>query len=628
MQGPSRLGRAGRRPGPAGAAIPVPEPPGAGSPLPGLLIAAAALVAVTLAAYWAALGHGFVALDDAQYVTENASVLGKHYGELLLAVVAGNFHPLSLLSLALNVATPLSAAPFIATNIGLHAANTLLVFWLVWLLSNRRIMVAAFVALLFGIHPMHVESVAWISERKDLLYTFFFLAGLLVYWRYLARQNETLLALTFALFVLSCFAKGMAVTFPLVMVLLDYWHGRPLIERRAVLEKLPFLAVSVLFGLVALDVQGGGDFHGMLHPIGERATALTAPMALDPVQRLTLPTHGFMTYLARVFVPLDLCAFVPYPSTQEMKQPAYLVAPLCLLATLGLMLWDRRRTRVLTFGFGWFLATMVLVLQWVPVGGAIVADRYSYLSYVGLFFILGMGIQGAFERHRSLGVALWSAGGLFSLFLFFQTIRQVTTWKDAETLWTRILHVHPGQAWIHSVRGMERGESGRTQPALEDFRIALSLGLRNAAVYQELGILYGKLGRLDSSLIMLDRGLALEPSRGGLYYNRAATYQAMGRHREALGDMDRVITLLPDKAATLHGARGHSMMELGDYRGAAVEFDRAVAADSGNAELVYRRGCCRLRLGDRAGAERDFRATLRLAPGDPRARTQLQALGR
>ena len=611
----------------AGPSIPPQETSAAGSPLPGLLIASATLVALTLAAYWAALRHSFVGLDDAQYVTDNAAVLGKHYRELLLAVVAGNYHPLSLLSMAWNVTTPLSPLPFIATNLALHVANTLLVFWLVWLISYRKFLVAAFVALLFGIHPMHVESVAWISERKDVLYTFFFLAGLIAYWRYLVRRAWGLLALSFILFVLSCLAKGMAVVFPIVMMLLDYWQRRPLMERRALLEKLPFFATSALFGLIALDAQGGGNFHGVLHLVGLRADALTTPQTLTPWQRLVLPTHAYTTYVARVFLPLNLCAFEPYPSLQEMRQPAYLVAPLGLLATLAIMLWDLRRTRVLTFGFGWFLATLVLVLQWVPVGGAIVADRYSYLSYVGLFFIMGIGCQAVFERRRAMGVALWGVGGLFLHLLFFQTISQVSTWKDSDTVWERILRLHPDQAWIHTIRGADRASKGRIQPALDDFRTALSLGLRNADVYQGLGSTYGAVGKLDSSLIMLDRGLAIDSSRGGLYFNRAATYQAMGRQREALRDMDRVISLMPTQATRLHGPRGHAMMEIGDYAGAAAEFDRALAADSANADLFYDRGRCRLQLGDRAGAARDFRASLRLVPGDTRVRTQLQTLG-
>jgi Flp pilus assembly protein TadD len=489
-------------------------------------------------------------------------------------------------------------------------------------------MVAAFVGLLFGIHPMHVQSVAWVSERKDVLYTFFFLAGLIAYWHYLVRRAWPLLALTFVLFLLSCLAKGMAVAFPLVMVLLDYWRGRPLLERRAVLEKLPFLAVSVLFGLIALDVQRGGEFHGAFHTIGERSTALAVPYALTPLQKLVLPARACMTYVVRVFAPLNLCAFEPYPSATEMQQPGFFLAPLAFLAMLALMLWDARRTRVLTFGIGWFLATVVLVLQWVPVGMALVADRYSYVSYVGLFFVLGMGLQAVFERRRAPGVVLWSAGGLFAVFLFFQAIPQVATWKDPESVWSNVLRQHPDLSQAYVARGVKRLDAGRTQDGLGDFRVAWALGLRDADLYAGLGRAYGTLGQLDSSLIMLDQGVALYPSRGGLYYARAAAYQALGRQREAVADMDRLAALLPGEAPKIYASRGFAKMQLGDPRGAVADFDLAVAAGRGSAELYYERGRCRLRLGNPEGAAQDFRETLRLAPGDERAREQLRTLGR
>jgi tetratricopeptide (TPR) repeat protein len=605
----------------AGKAAPV------GSRLPLLLIAAAAVVAITLAAYAAAPGHAFVEWDDGLYVKENPLVLGKHYGALLTAAVAGNYHPLTMLSLAWNVSAPLSARPFIATNIALHLLNVLLVFWLVWWLSRRRLLVATFVALLFGIHPMHVESVAWVSERKDVLYTFFFLAGLIAYWRYLERSTWPRLALVFASFVLSCLAKGMAVVFPVMMVLLDYWKGRRVLERRAVLEKLPFLAVSLLFGLIALDVQGGGTFHGAFSVVGKSIDALTVPHALSVLQRLILPTHGYLTYVWKLFVPVGLCALNPYPFPEEMARPEYIVAPLFFLAMLALALWDVRRTRVLAFGLGWFLATVLLVLQWVPVGGAITADRYAYLSYVGLFFILGMALQAAIERNRALGVALWSAGGLFAVFLFFQTVQQVAMWTDSEALWTRSLQLHPDLAYAHVYRGKHRALTGHIPAALEDFQAARRLGLHTADVYEGLGTTYGSLGRLDSALVMLDRALRIAPRRSGLYYNRAVTYQGLGRPREALADLDRALALATDGAPRLHGARAYVMERLADYHGAVAEFDRAIAGGAGDARLWYSRGHCRLRLGDRSGAVEDFREALRFDPGHAQARAELRTLG-
>src|SRR6185295_6514813 len=169
--------------------------------------------------------------------------------------------------------------------------------WLVLLLSGRRILPAFFAALLFGIHPMHVESVAWISERKDVLYCFFFLAACITYWRYLEKRAAPWLLATFVLFVLSCLSKGMAVVFPVVMMLLDFWKRRPVLEARSLIEKAPFFAVALLFGLIAMNVQAGGDFHGAFTRVDKGLKGLADTLPVTPLQRLTLPCYGYLMYV-------------------------------------------------------------------------------------------------------------------------------------------------------------------------------------------------------------------------------------------------------------------------------------------------------------------------------------------
>jgi protein O-mannosyl-transferase len=599
----------------------------AGPRLPTLLLVAATLALVTFVAFSGALNHAFVDWDDHQYVVENPLVLGQHYGALLRTVVANNYHPLTMLSLAWNVASPLSPRPFIATNLALHVADTLLVFWLAWLLSRRKLWVAAFVALLFGIHPMHVESVAWVSGRKDVLYALFFLSGLIAYWRYLDRHSTRLLFLSLALFILSCLAKGMAVVFPVVMVLLDLWKRRPPNAPRVLVEKLPFLAVALLFGAITLDAQAGGDFHGLLPIAGKHTEALATGTGFTPLERLTLPAYAYLMYVMRLIVPIHLAALYPYPAADQMERPVFLLAPLFLFGTLALALWDLRRGRILTFGIGWFLVNVALVLQWVPVGRAIMADRYTYVSYIGLFFILAMGLQRLTERDRRFGLASWAAGGVFAGLLFVQTGHQVATWKDSEALWNREVELQPRFATGYVYRGKHRAQIGREVEAQSDFRTALRLGLESADVFEGLGITYGALGHLDSAVVMLDRAIAADSSRGMLYYNRAVTYLALERPRQSLGDIDRALALMPDHAATLGPLRGYADMQLKDFRAAAAEFDHAIAAGGYEAALFFNRGYCRLQLGDRKGAADDFRATLRIDRNHVGAKEQLAALG-
>jgi len=591
------------------------------------LLLVALLFAVTWGVYASAFGHAFVNWDDAQYVTENPLVLGKQYARLLTAVVSHHYHPLTMLSLAWNVATPLSPRPFIVINVALHTLNTLLVFWLVLLLSRRRVMVAACVALLFGVHPMHVESVAWIAERKDVLYGAFYLGGLIAYWEYLERRASGMLALTFLLFVLACLAKEIAATFPAVMLLLDYWHGRSPRERGAWFEKLPFLVVAVLIAAIVMDVQGGGTFHGLLAAPNPGRAGFGVLPGFTPLERVALPAYGFMVYVIKLLIPTGLSAVHPYPSVREAGEARYLLAPLFLLATIAIALWDLRRTRLLAFGLGWYLVTIAPVLQWIPVGGRLMAERYTYLPYVGLCFVLASAVAAVFDRNRALGLALWAVVGAFALVMVVLTVRQVEVWKDSQALWTQAIRVYPRFPSSYVYRGQDRLAAGHIREADRDFRTAFELGLRSADLYEGLGSAAVAAGQLDSAAVLFDRAVRADPTRGRSYFNRAVVALRLGRPQPAVADLDTALARMPAQAVAFLGIRGYAKAQLKDYAGAIADFDRAIAAGTRDPGIRFSRGNCRLALGDRAGAAEDFRETLRMAPRHAGATARLQELG-
>lgn len=582
--------------------------------------------AVTFAVYAGAFDNGFVDWDDQDYVTENPLVLARDHGGLLRAVVSNHYHPLTMLSLAANVSVPLTATPFVITNVVLHVLNTALVAWLVLLLVPGRPLVAALAALLFGIHPMHVESVAWVAERKDVLYALFFFGAAIAYVHFLDRQRPLFLALTFVLFIASCLAKEMAIAFPGVMVLLDAWRKRRLLEPRALLEKVPFALVSVLFAAIVLDLQGGGDANGLLRVVGERAVVLSRPPGLTALDRLTVPTYGFMMYAWRFFVPLDLCAFYPFPGPAEARTWPFLVAPVFFLGTAGLALWSLRRAPVVAFALAWFFVTVVLVLRWIPAGLVIMGDRYTYVAYVGLCLLAAVGIQTAAERWPAWRPVLWGAAAIFAVWLVVLCRAQIETWRNSETLWTRVIEVEPRVAWAHLYRGKYLANTGRFAEAGRDFQSAHDLGLRNGEVLGGLGIALGAMGRFDSSLVMLDRAIELEPRRPALYFNRAVTYLNLGRPREALGDLDRERELARVVSPGHAMVRGHAELRLGNARGALAAFDDAIRTGTADLATLHGRAQSRLLLGDRAGAAADFAEILRRNPADTTALRRLRAL--
>ncbi|HKQ18263.1 MAG TPA: tetratricopeptide repeat protein [Candidatus Eisenbacteria bacterium] len=592
-----------------------------------ILLAVAGIAAITVAAFSGAFGHAFVSLDDPTCVTQNPLVLQQRYGPLLTAMVNNSYHPLTMLSLAMNASKPLSAEPFLVTNVVLHALNTVLVFWLAYLLSRRRVTVAIVAALLFGIHPMRVESVAWVSSRKDVLYAFFFLAGLIAYWRYLEERRWPWLLSAFVLFVCSCLSKGMAVVFPLVLVLLDFWKRRPLLDRRSILEKAPFFAVSLLFGLIALDAEAGRDFHGLLPVINKELKATLDTTTFTPYERVVYPTYGFMTYAWRVLAPVNLGVFYPYPTPAEASHWTYPFSIVFFAGAIALTAWSVRRARTVAFGVGWYLLVILPVLQWVPIGASMLADRMTYVAYFGLFFLLAMGVGWLFDRYRASRVPLLAGIAVALALCFVLTTRQVDTWRNSDALWTNVIRIFPRCDLPYISRGNGRGEAGQIEGALADLRTAMRLGSQRADMYEGLGNAYASIGKADSAVIMFD--LAIKGNAmGRTFYNRAIAQLIVGRPREALADLEKALQLMPMQAPTLHFPRGNAYMQLGMNREAIAEFTSAIAAGQLVPDALYNRGVCKLRVNDAAGAVADFQETLRIAPNYTPALDQMRALGK
>jgi len=589
-------------------------------------IAAALAIAVLVAfAYRAAFGYGFLAWDDLTYVRENALVLGHRWGALARAVVSHNWHPLTMWSLAANAATPLSPAPFHATNVLLHALDTALAFALAWRLSRGRLVVAAFTALVFGLHPMHVESVAWISERKDVLHAAFYLAGLAAYVRHVDRGAARFPWGTFAMFALACLAKGAAVSFPLAMLAIDVWRRRPLLDPRLVREKLPFLALAFIVGMIAIDAQHGGTAHGLL--LASAPGDVVAALPHSPLLRLAMPAWGYLHYAWRLFVPSGMSPLDPWPRAADVSPAPYVLALLFLLATLALAAWDARRSRVVTFAVLWYLGTLVFVLQWLRVGQAITADRYTYLPYIGPAFALGIGLDRLLARRRAAGLVATAAALAFVALLAVRTTTQVAIWHDDVALWSRAIAVHPQATLAYVWRGNAYAGAGRMDDARRDLETARRLGDRGAALWTGLGIVYGSTGHADSALVMFGRSLALAPRVGRTYYDRGVALALLGRRREALDDFGRAVALAPGMAAQVRGASGAVREVDGDWRGASADLEAAMAAGARGPAVLYAHAVARLRLGDTTTARDDLRQALRYDAAHASSRALLDSIG-
>ena len=440
--------------------------------------APAALVVLVVLAYAPALDNGFVYWDDQNYVSRSAMV---DPGQTSLADVfthstLKNYHPLTILTWRWNAEPCADCAfgypprAFVAWNLVLHALNSLLVFLLTWRLSGRNAFVGLFSATVFALHPMHVESVAWISQRKDVLSAFFLLAALIAHDRFLEeryaaprRAGLGWLGATLGLFLMACLSKPTGVMFPLLMLLLDFWRnpeGTPLEALRATLaprklaEAAPFFALSLLFGLVALDLSGGGDFHGLLPEAGGDPNP-SALRGFTALQRAHFASYGFVTYLVKLVAPVNLSPWYAYPVEQDYhRSSVYGWTLVIAIGLLAVTAWSLGRGRLLAFGVGFYAIAVAPVLQVVAVGWALMADRYTYLPYIGPAFVIGTWLsRWAGERPRRRWPRVHALTAVVAVAWVAQTRQQVDVWHDSEALWTRVIELYPDEVLPYTSRG-------------------------------------------------------------------------------------------------------------------------------------------------------------------------------
>ncbi|HKQ18209.1 MAG TPA: tetratricopeptide repeat protein [Candidatus Eisenbacteria bacterium] len=545
-----------------------------------------AILALTFVAYLPSLGNGFTNWDDQLYLDENPFLRESTVGEVLTTPVASNWHPLTIWSFAINYKLfGLDPASYHWINLLLHLANTALVFLFVRGLAKDRFWAIVVTSLFFGIHPMHVESVAWIAERKDVLYTLFYLLGLLAYVRYLDIRRWPWLGGAFAAFVLSVAAKPAAVVFPATLLAIDYFRRRPF-DARALLEKAPFFAVSIAAAILTLQAQEG--------------TGAINREELGPlVPRILVASFGLMMYVVKLFLPTNLSAFYPYPENPATNLgPEFTLAFVLVVVLLPAAIYFFRRNRAILFGIAFFLINVVLVLQFFSVGHAVMADRYTYVPYIGLLFALGWGLDERPAGSSGL-IAMRVLTGVL-LFLapvsLYQTWTRCQVWRNSGTLWNDVIRQYPGRIVdAHNSRGRYLyQEEGRLGEALADFDQAIALNPRIAQIWLDKGIVLARMGLPDSALVCFDEAVRIKPDFVPAWSNRGGMKLQGGDIAGAIADFSEAIRIDPAfRDAYANRAIAYSMTR---------EFDRSIADNRRVIELDPTNPNNYLQLGAIAGA--------------------------
>lgn len=565
-----------------------------------------AIVIITFFCFSGALKNELTNWDDQQYIIDNPlikSLSGENVIEIFSNNIMGNYHPLAILSFAIDYNLyHLSPKGFHATSIIIHLLNVILVFTFFRLLTGQ-VIVAFLTALLFGIHPMHVESVAWVSERKDVLYTLFYMAALCTYMFFINQQKRKWLfyALTFMFFIFSLLSKGQAVTLPVVLLLIDYLLKRKF-DKKILFEKIPFFILSLAMGIVAITAQ-------------KESGAITEIPLFPIFDRILFASYAFLDYLLKLLLPLNLSAFYPYPiKVQSLYPVIFYASPLILLVLVVLFFRFIKKYKELVFGIAFFIVNIILLLQLLPVGGSIMSERYTYLSYIGLFFVIGnLFSQMWYSSSRKiLKFKYFFAFILISylFFLGFSTINRVKIWKNSETLWTDVIKKNPAAVIAYGNRGSYYQKQGRLDLAMKDFNEALRLKPDHPETLINRSDIYRINGQYDLSIADCNKALAAKNNYSGAYMNRGIAYCIVGRYDEAFSDFGKVISQDP-KNANVYCNRGNLYDMKGFIDSAISDYSMAIKLQPEYAEAFYNRGKSFLRKLDYTSAISDFTSALK-----------------
>ncbi len=632
-------------------------------------LTALVLLAVTFLAYRPALEGDFIAFDDTVYVSQNDIVqrglTADGVAWAFSSFHASNYHPLTWLSHMLDIEIwGLDASGHHLTNVLLHLASALVLLWLLLRLTAAW-WPSTLVALLFALHPTHVESVAWVAERKDVLSTLFWMVTLLAYVRWTEKPGARHYAFLVTSFVLGLLAKPMLVTLPFVLLLLDVWPlGRLRIERWTefkellprVLEKGPLFALTLVSSIVTVLAQQAGG----------------AVVAVDRVglgERIANAAVTYVAYLGKLLWPSNLSLFYPHPGMPPAWQIAGALVLLVAVTVLALRL--RTSRPYLIVGWLWYLGTLVPVIGLVQVGAQAMADRYTYVPFIGLTLALAWGLAdlptrwaatrvdgkaGEDAATREPGLPSWLrwtgvvTALVLTVVLAWLTHRQAMHWRNSETIFTHSLAVTEGNYLMHNNLGAELLDQGRygeaighLETALElrplytqahnnlglvlsrrgeasraehHFRRTLEIDSGFAEAYLNLGNLYAAQGRPNEAVTEFRAALRADSRLAEAHNNLANTLASQGRLDEALEAYEAALALRPNYA-NAHANLANVLVQAGRLEEAEARYRRALELDSRHVEAHVNLATVLADRGDLQGALRYLKEATRLEPQRP-----------
>ena len=559
------------------------------------------LIILTFAVFSPSLDNGFVNWDDDRNFFENQNVvdvnkynIGTQLGKIFTTSVIGNYNPLPIASFAFEKLffgfdNPM---PWHLNNIILHMICVLLVFRLMNLLKVNKT-VAIGMALLFAVHPLRVESVAWITERKDVMFGAFYLGALINYVKYhRSKKKKKYLIWVYALFAFSLLSKIQAVTLPLSMLAIDYWRNRKM-SWGLLTEKIPFFLLSLatgILGIFFLEDQG----------------SLETNTTYSFFQRLFVGSYSYLIYIVKSLVPYEALPLYPYPE----KLPWYMYGSMALVPCYLYAFYYawKNKIKALVFGMAFFTFNIFFLLQILGAGQGFLADRFTYIAFIGLFFIITYyfdNISLQFPKYRN---GFYGLGIIVILGFSFMSYNQNKIWKDSDTLWSHVLKYHRNITVAWGNRANYYRDSGQTQKALNDYSEVIKLAPEKAGAYNSRAKLYfNSVNNRDLPYALRDykKALSIEPTNAEYLTNLGATFARMDDRSNALRYFTDAIKANPNHAVAYMN-RSIIYQLVGNNSGALADIQSYLRFKPYDSDLWYESGRLRRIMGGPVEALGDF----------------------
>jgi len=555
----------------------------------------AGILMLCIISYWPLFNNDFTNWDDPAQVVNNVDVHGLSFegtNAIFSSFYIGMYQPFTMQVYAfIYEVFGENATAFHCFSLFIHLINILLVFMLIKSFSRNET-AALITAALFAFTPLQVESVAWVSALSNLLYTTFFLGGTLTYLQYIRKRKIKFLLYTLILFLISLLSKPTAVTFPVLLLFIDLYYRRRF-NLRLIIEKAPFFIFAITIGVVILFAR---EEAGHIIDISER---------FDPGSRVLMFSYTLAFYIAKLFAPTSLSAFHPYPS--DVLPIAYYIAPLIPLMLIFLVFRLRGEPRrQVKAGLLFFLLTIAIVLEIIPVGIHIVKERYVYMPSIGIYYTFAVLIL-FFTSGRRYG--RWMPGivtGIMVIIFSITSFSRVKTWQDSLSLWNDVLDEYPEASAALINRGNAWQAKEDLNRAVSDYSLAIRYEPQAADAYMNRALAYHKLQEMEKSMQDFNKAILLGIQDAQTYNNRGLLRASANDIPGAIADFEKACTLDPTYTdAWINKGLMHA--NSSDFRFAFNAFSDALRADPSSARAYYWRGMVQLSMGQIDDGCRDLK---------------------